>query len=281
MPELPEVETVRRGIAPLVKGRRILKVGVPPDPGGVRTFRRVTSVPALRNRVANRKIIRLRRRGKYLLFELENGDVLIVHLGMSGRLLRRRRRDPPDPHTRAVLHLEGDRELRLADPRKFGEIYLFCPDEGETRVNPDELGIEPFDPGFTAGWLFPRLAGSSRAIKTALLDQRLIAGIGNIYSDEILFASRIKPDRKASSITRREAGLIVRHTRRILRDAISRRGTTAGDRTYRDSRNRAGTYQNELKVYSLDGDPCPRCRAGITSRPIGGRTAHFCPACQK
>jgi len=281
MPELPEVETVRRGIISLVKGRRILKVGVPPDPRGVRTFRRVASVPALRTRVASQKITGLRRRGKYLLFELENGDILIVHLGMSGRLLVRRRRDPPDPHTRAVLQLEGDRELRLADPRKFSEIYLFCPEKGETRVNPDKLGIEPLDPGFTADWLFPRLAGSSRAIKAALLDQRFIAGIGNIYSDEILFASRIKPDRKASSITRREAGTIVRHTRRILREAVSRRGTTAGDGTYRDSRNRAGTYQNKLQVYALDGDPCPRCRAGIISRPIGGRTAHFCPACQK
>lgn len=281
MPELPEVETVRRGIAPHVRGKHIVKVTIPPDPRGVRTLRRVSSVPGFRKQLAGREIKRVARRGKYLLFELDSGDTLILHLGMSGRLLKRRRKYPPDPFTRIVFLLEGDLELRLADPRKFGEAYLLSAERGETRVNPHRLGIEPLDRGFTADWLFSRLAGSSRAIKTALLDQGLIAGIGNIYSDEILFASRIRPDRPASSLNRSEVERIVLHTRRILKKAIEKRGTTAGDGTYRDSRNRMGSYQNELSVYALDGKPCPRCRREIDSRTIGGRTAHFCPSCQK
>ncbi len=281
MPELPEVETVRRGIEPRIRGKRILSAEVIPDPQGIRTLRRVKSTPAFRRRLANRIIKKVDRRGKYLLLYLDQGEILIIHLGMSGRLLIRRPSDPPDPHTRMIFHLENKLELRFADPRKFGEVYLFSPSRGETTVNPWNLGPEPFAPEITAGWLLSRLAKSSRAIKSALLDQNLIAGIGNIYSDEILHASRIRPDRQSSSITRAEADRIVRNTRRILKLAISKRGTTAGDGVYRDSRNQPGSFQNYLRVYAREGEGCYNCRGKIASRPIGGRTAHFCPECQK
>ncbi|MDD5224834.1 MAG: bifunctional DNA-formamidopyrimidine glycosylase/DNA-(apurinic or apyrimidinic site) lyase [bacterium] len=281
MPELPEVETVRRGIEPAIRGKRILSAEVIPDPKGIRTLRRVRSAPAFRKNLTNRIIEKVDRRGKYLLIYLNHDEILIIHLGMSGRLLIRRPSDPPDPHTRIIFHLEKKLELRFADPRKFGEVYLFSPALGETAVNPLDLGPEPFDPEITSAWLLSRLAKSSRPIKAALLDQYLIAGIGNIYSDEILHASRIRPDRNASSITREEADRIVRHTRRILKLAISKRGTTAGDGVYRDSRNQPGSFQNHLQVYAREGEGCYHCRSKIASRTIGGRTAHFCPECQK
>ena len=281
MPELPEVETVRRGIEPAIRGKHILSVEILSDPRGVRTLRRVKSTPAFRKRLAHRIIRKVSRRGKYLLLYLDRGEILVIHLGMSGRLLLRQPRDPSDPHTRMIFHLEKKLELRFADPRKFGEVYLFSPSRGETTVNPLALGPEPFSPEITAAWLSARLTKSSRAIKAALLDQNLIAGIGNIYSDEILHASRIRPDRKASSITRAEAGRIVRNTRSILKQAISKRGTTAGDGVYRDSRNQPGSFQNYLRVYAREEEGCYRCRGKIASRAIGGRTAHFCPQCQK
>lgn len=279
MPELPEVEIIRRDLGPLVAGKKIVKVRIIPDPGGLRALRRYPSRQKFSRRLKGSIIKDIRRRAKYLLFPLSTGDSLIIHLGMSGQLLYRGQTDKRDKFTRVVFKLDDGHELRFIDPRKFGEIYLYSEKSGDTGIELSTLGPEPLGKGFTTVSLRSLLRGRVKPIKTFLMDQRLISGIGNIYSDEILFMAGIHPLRPASSLREEEIKHLYQAIRKILAQAIRHRGTSVND--YRNGFGNSGGFQKRLMVYQRRAERCHRCRGIIRSLKIQGRTSSFCPRCQK
>jgi len=272
MPELPEVEVIRRGLAPEVVGRRFLRVAV-----GEKSLRRQSPAGELRRLLEGRRITGLRRRGKYLLFELEDGASLLVHLGMTGRLLLIRGPSLALPHTHVTFRLEGGLELVFQDVRRFGQVLAFPP--GVTPAPLSQVGQEPFSRTVTPAWLAAQTRGRSRAIKNFLLDGRVLAGIGNIYACEILFAAGIHPATPVAALNLKDWSRILKETRRILKAAICKGGTTVSD--YLNSRGETGLFQLELMVYGRAGEPCRRCGAAIVRIVQGGRSTFFCPHCQK
>ena len=280
MPELPEIETIKNDLAPRVLGKIITKVTFLPDPK-LRIIRRFHSAPDFIKELQGANIQFLRRRAKYLIFDLIPSKSLVMHLGMSGQLLLKKTGSPYEPYTRAVFHFNKGTELRFVDPRKFGEIFLKLPTVHSHAVTLDCLGPEPLEKDFSPTYLTRILQKSRRAIKTLLLDQKSIAGIGNIYSDEILFHAKIHPARLANTLKRSDIKLLHRSIRKILTDAIANRGTTAADKRYRDGLGNAGKFQKKLKVYQRRGNPCFACGTIIKSMRLGGRSASFCPHCQK
>ena len=271
MPELPEVETIVQGLRPLLAGRRISYVAVhwPGVLGGLD--------PAdCAARLVGRRIGGIERRAKYIVITLDGGDALLVHLRMTGRLTIGPATAPPEPHLRAALGLgEGD-ELRFADMRKFGRLLVLSEDEARAALA--KLGPEPLAEGFGVADLV-RILGRRRApIKSALLDQTALAGVGNIYADEALFHAGIHPRRPAETLCEAEWRRLHAGVRRALADGIEHGGTTF--RSYRDSRGQAGSHQNSLNVYRRAGQPCPRCGGAVERITVGGRSSHYCPRCQ-
>lgn len=279
MPELPEVETIRRDLETLVTGKKIIKVEIVPDPKGFRALRRFPSEQAFVREVEGRIITLIDRRGKYLLFKLDTGDTLIIHLGMTGQLLYRERTMEREDFTRIAFILDGY-ELRFTDARKFGELYLYSPGRYED-LDVSRLGPEPLSDVFTPDYLTQVLAKKKKAIKRVLLDQDVIAGIGNIYSDEILFEARIHPHRPACSLGSQEIRKLHQTTKVVLERAIQLRGTSARDDKFVDAFGRRGNFQGQLKVYQRTEHPCIICGRPIATSKLGGRSAHFCPHCQK
>jgi formamidopyrimidine-DNA glycosylase len=271
MPELPEVETIRRDLLPLICGRTITGVRVAPDAARV-----IRDVPpaAFAERIVGRRIDDLTRRGKYLLFRLSGGLWLVAHLRMTGALLHRRASDPADPYVRAVIALDDGTELRYADLRKLGQLWLV--DAPEEAVG--KLGPEPLDAAFTAARLGRAIGRRKAPIKAVLLDQRALAGLGNIYADEALFAARIHPLRPASTLSEAEMKRLHRAIRRVLNDALANRGSSFRD--YVDAAGREGTHHLRVKVFRRTGQPCYVCRAEIARIKVGGRSTHFCRHCQ-
>lgn len=278
MPELPEVETIKRDLGPLVAGRKIVMVRIIPDPGGLRALRRYPSQQRFVRRIKGTTISDLKRRAKYLLFLLSTGDSLIIHLGMSGQLLYRKQADKLERFTRIIFKLDDGHELRFIDPRKFGETYLYSEKSGDTEIELSALGPEPLGKGFTAARLRSILNDRRRPIKALLLDQRQISGIGNIYSDEILFMAGIHPMRPASSLREKEIKHLYQAIREILTKAIRYRGTSVSD--YRNGFGNSGGFQKRLMVYQRGAERCHRCQGIIRSLKIQGRTCCFCPRCQ-
>lgn len=273
MPELPEVETVKNVTAPQICGRRIERVALNrgdviahPAPDG---FVRLAT---------GRAVTGMGRRGKFLRFFLDDGAEMVLHLRMTGRLLAVPPEFPAEKHTHVVFSLSGRLQLRFADVRRFGRFWLLRKGEKDcTGMN--DLGLEPFDAALTPVWLKERLGASRRAVKTCLLDQSVVAGIGNIYSDEILFAARIRPTRAASSLSRPEWERLARAVREVMRFHVEQTAVSAEEFL----RGRGTEYRNTplLKVYGRDGDPCPVCGATLQRAVVGGRSSVFCPRCQK
>lgn len=275
MPELPEVETVRRDIDARFRGRRIQEA----EATGVRTLRRHGSPGELVDRVQNRELIGARRRGKYLLLDLDSGDVVVVHLGMSGQLLAAAASDPPIRHTHVALHFDGGDELRFVDPRTFGEVFVSTPEGPAGEIAElAHLGLDPLDAGEDA--LAGALAGRTTKLKPLLMDQRRIAGIGNMYADEILFAAQLRFDRAAASLNPREIGALHRSMVDVLTEAIAHRGSSLADEQYRDLYGQVGRYQLRHRVYARQGQPCPRCATPVARLKVAGRSNFFCPKCQ-
>jgi formamidopyrimidine-DNA glycosylase len=269
VPELPEVETIKNDLAPQMAGRTLRQVvlywpGVVQEP----------SPQQLAERLPGQRVVTLSRRGKYLLLGLLSGESLIFHLMMTGRLLLRHLSHPPDPHTRVAFLLDGDLELRFADTRKFGRIWL----TREPQRVLGKLGPEPLDSAFGVAELAERLKGRSGRIKPLLLDQSFLAGVGNIYADESLFLARIHPLRKASSLSPKEVEGLYRALRIVLQRAIKNRGTSFDD--YRDGFGEMGRNQLELSIFQRGGESCPRCGATVQRIVVGGRGTHLCPHCQ-
>jgi formamidopyrimidine-DNA glycosylase len=271
MPELPEVEYVARQLRAEVPGRRIERVDVlwsrTVEPVDAREFE---------VRVTGQRIERIDRRGKHLLISLDSGDMLVVHRRMTGNLIFAR---SPDEalYVRVIFTLDDGRLLLFTDPRKFGRVLLVS--AGETSEALLALGPEPLDPGFTPRILAERLSGTRRPIKAVLLDQTVVAGLGNIYADEALFRARIHPLRPAASLTRREVAALRDAIVETLLDGIEHGGTTFG--RHRDIYNEAGRNLEHLRVYRRTGEPCPRCGTPITRITVAQRGTHFCPQCQR
>jgi len=282
VPELPEAETIVRGLRRLVPGRTVVDVRIVHDdvlrgdPG------------ALRRGVIGRTFTAVDRRGKNVVFLLDDGSRLVVNLGMTGRLLAVSAEPEPAGEARAALRpeathpavrfaLDDGRHLVFDDVRRFGTLELLSPDgwrEREARMGP-----EPLSDGFTTDVLAERLDRSRAPVRSWLLDQRRIAGIGNIYAAEALWRARVDPTRPARSLERDEARRLHRSLREVLRRAVEAGGTTLRD--YRDAEGREGAFGRQLSVYGREGEPCSRCGTTIERVVFSSRSAFFCPVCQR
>jgi formamidopyrimidine-DNA glycosylase len=277
MPELPEVETIRRDIEKEFVNKRIKKV----DVTGSRSVRRHQDVREFIARTEGRKVTGTRRRGKYLLLKLDSGDIVVAHLGMSGQLLRANPKDPVGKHTHVVLTFVGAPQLRFVDPRTFGELFVTAPDRLEDEV-PElaHLGFDPIDEQMAWTSFGVLLAARRAKLKPLLMDQRFVAGIGNIYADEILFSAGLRHDRSSDSLTPQEIRRLYRSIIETLQEAIKHRGSSLADEQYRDIFGDAGEFQRLHNVYDREGQACPRCRSTITRIKANGRSSFFCPQCQ-
>jgi formamidopyrimidine-DNA glycosylase len=279
MPELPEVEVVRRGLEAHVVGRRIDKVEV----GRERTVRR-TSREAVIDGLTGTTVTRAGRHGKYLVCALDSGDAVMIHLRMSGQLVLAPADTLRPPHTHVVLTLSSGDELRFIDPRTFGEVVVFDPDHAAVEV-PElaRLGPDPIAHGLTVLELRRLLAGRSRQLKALLLDQHTLAGLGNIYTDEVLHAARLRPERPASSLGARQVTTLHGAIMEVLGAAIEAGGSTLADEQYVGLSGEVGSYQHDHLVYGREGAPCARCgpRSAIVRVQSAGRSTYFCPRCQR
>ena len=279
--ELPEVEVMRRDLEKDVVGRRIKDAEVKPSKNAMRVIRRHGKRKEFTSRLEGRKITKVERRGKYLLLNLDDGDVLVVHFGMSGQFQRANGRTALAPHTHVVLTFQQGGDLRFIDPRTFGEMFVTELDGVEKEVTElSHLGIDPLEDAMS--WdNFGRLVASKHMkLKSLLMDQKFLAGIGNIYSDEILFGAGLRWDRMSDSLSGEEIRRLYRSMVETLQEAVKHRGSSLADEQYVDLNGKPGEYQLHHKVYAREGEACRRCRQPIVRQRIGGRSTFFCEACQ-
>ncbi|MFP4326925.1 MAG: bifunctional DNA-formamidopyrimidine glycosylase/DNA-(apurinic or apyrimidinic site) lyase [Paracoccaceae bacterium] len=283
MPELPEVETVRRGLAPVMEGRRILRAQVN------RPDLRWPFPASMAERLTGQGVIQLRRRSKYILADLDGGETLLIHLGMSGRILisgdplgRFLHHHPaPERHDHVVLDMEGGARVTFNDPRRFGAMDLFATAAADSHKLLSALGPEPLGNAFDEPYLASRLKGRNTPIKAALLDQHVVAGLGNIYVCEALFRTGISPLRKAGRLSARRAATLVPAIRAVLQDAIAAGGSSLRD--YRQADGELGYFQHSFDVYGREGAPCrrPGCTGTVRRVVQSGRSSFYCAACQR
>lgn len=293
MPELPEVETIRRDLAAIMLGSKIISVDIL-SPGSASH-----SAAFFKKELVGRKIIEVSRRGKLLIFRLapsagKKMDYIIVHLKMTGQLIFSGKKDEvagghsynskeelkslPNKHTRAVLKLADGGKLFFNDMRRFGYIKLVSKKELDD-VLARSYGPEPLTVTFTFPAFLYALSRTNVKIKAALLNQKLIAGLGNIYADEVLWEARLRPDRPTQSLKPAELKKLYNAINRIIKLAVKKRGTTFSD--YVDSRGRSGNFSKFLKVYGRHGEKCPHCHSLLKKAKIVGRGTHYCAICQK
>ena len=282
MPELPEVETVRRGLEEHLVGRRLVEVVVT----GRRTVRRQPA-PELVERLAGRTVVSAARKWKFLALTLDDEQVLVVHLRMSGQLLWVAAGGDSEPvplaaHTHVVVRLDNGSELRFVDPRTFGEWYV-TDEIGADGLPADfsRFGPDPLVDGLTARVLAQRFAGHRVPLKAALTDQRVVSGIGSIYADEICFVARLRPDRRTDTLSAEEIARLSRACTRLLRKAVQLRGSSLRDERYRDLMGGLGSYQLHHNVYDRLAQPCVRCGTAISRVRFGARVAYCCEGCQQ
>ena len=274
MPELPEIETMRRAAAPRTVGRMIVRTEVRhpsviarPDP---ESFIRLTE---------GHRIGGLDRRGKYLIARLDDGGRIVMHMRMTGCLVAAPAGHPEMPHTHIVLHLDDGMELRFSDSRRFGRFWLFADEEEDEESGVSSLGPEPGDPALTPGYLKGRIGNSGRPVKTCLLDQGVVAGIGNIYSDEILFSCGIDPACPAKSLDDDDWVRLADE----IPECISRftEANTVTPEEFLESGGRSYRSAPMIRIYAHDGSHCPVCGTTLERRVIGGRSSVSCPKCQR
>jgi formamidopyrimidine-DNA glycosylase len=273
MPELPEVESTRLFLEPALVGRRIMAAEVMRE----RMVRRQQG--DFTARVVGRTIRRLGRHGKFMLADLSGDMVWVTHLGMSGRISLARRSDPLIPHTNVIIRVGGGVEMRFVDPRTFGFVVAYTPEEYAAspmaRLGPDALTDLP-----TRAGLASQLAGRTAPIKALLLDQNVLAGLGNIYADEALWRARIAPQRPGGSLTVDELGRLRRGITATLAAGLRWGGTSLDDLAYLLPDGRAGEFASRLRAYGRTDEPCSRCGAPIRHTVIRQRSTHWCPSCQ-
>ncbi len=293
MPELPEVETVKRGLEPVLLGHRIARVELR------RKDLRFPFPPRFAERIQGAKVEALIRRAKYILAHLDTGEILILHLGMTGRFTIVRpdgrsanlgefyfENGTESPHDHVVFHLDDGTRITYSDPRRFGLMDIASREEGENHKFLRAIGVEPLGNGLSSEYLAAKLRGKKAPLKAALLDQRIIAGLGNIYVSEALYRARLSPRRKSSTLLKKTShdprlDDLVRHVRDILTEAIAAGGSTLQD--YQSAEGVKGEYQQRFLVYDREGEPCRTraCESVIKRIVQSGRSTFFCPTCQR
>jgi formamidopyrimidine-DNA glycosylase len=278
--ELPEVEVVRRDLEKDVVGRRIAAVEVRRMKNTKRVIRRHKTPKEFRDRLVGHKVTRAERKGKYVLLHLDDGNVLVVHFGMSGRFLRGNKRLPLDNHSHVIVTFQTGGDLRFVDPRTFGEMFVTAADDLGKVKELSHLAIDPLESMFTWQQFSGALANRASKLKPLLMDQQFVSGLGNIYSDEVLFAAGLRHDRASDELSAQEVRRLYRAIQETVQEAIRFRGTTLGDEAYVDLYGKPGEYQHELRVYGRRGEPCRRCRTPIEVVKYSGRNSYYCPQCQ-
>lgn len=276
MPELPEVEVIRRGLLPLLRGRRVVDIR-----HSGKNLRSPVPLQEMRERLTQTIITDVQRRAKYLLFPTDRGDQLIIHLGMTGKLGVLPADLPVAKHDHLFFLLDNGKELRYHDTRRFGSVHII----GQENRQADETtffatsGPEPFSYALTADYLKKKAKGSSQSIKTFIMNSRIIAGVGNIYANESLFAAHIHPGRPAGTLTKKQWQHLLAEIRAVLELAIACGGSTISD--FVNAGGERGYFQMNFKVYGRDGKPCRNCSEPLRKTVITGRASYFCPHCQK
>jgi formamidopyrimidine-DNA glycosylase len=283
VPELPEVETVRRGLAPVMEGRTILAADIR------RPDLRWPLPERMAERLTGRRVERLRRRSKYILADLSSGETLLIHLGMSGRMLVsgamlgefHHHHPAPEKHDHVVLEMEGGARITFNDARRFGAMDLVATDGAEAHWLLAGLGPEPLGNAFDEDYLVARLRGRNTPVKAALLDQRIVAGLGNIYVCETLHRAGISPRRCAGRIAEPRIRALVPVIRQVLAEAIEAGGSSLRD--YRQADGELGYFQHTFRVYDREGEPCvtPGCPGTVARIVQSGRSSFFCATCQR
>jgi formamidopyrimidine-DNA glycosylase len=275
MPELPEVETIKKGLERALVGARITGVAAT-----VKTLRLPIRLERLQEGCVGRTITRLRRRAKFIVVVFDNGRGLLLHLGMTGAFQVVPAEVPPGKHDRVVWTLADGRQWRFMDTRRFGSV-CFC----ETDVAPADppalahLGPEPLESAFDAEYLYALSRNRSRPVKSLLMDQKMVVGIGNIYANEALFRAGVAPGRRSRCLGRRSCGALVCAIKTVLAEAIEAGGTTISD--FQSVTGEEGKFRTRLEVYGRHGKPCPRCGAPIRREVLAGRSTFYCSRCQK
>ncbi|WP_439122085.1 bifunctional DNA-formamidopyrimidine glycosylase/DNA-(apurinic or apyrimidinic site) lyase [Marivita sp.] len=283
MPELPEVETVRRGLAPAMEGQIIAQARVN------RPDLRWPFPEHMSERLTGKRVLRLRRRSKYILGDLESGETLLIHLGMSGRMLISgdplgqfvHKHPAPEKHDHVVFDMDNGARITFNDPRRFGAMDLFETEKAETHPLLASIGPEPLGNSFDESYLVAALANRNTPMKSALLDQKTVAGLGNIYVCEALFRSKIHPTRPARRVAKNRISRLVPVIRDVLSDAIEAGGSSLRD--FRQADGELGYFQHRFDVYGREGDPCrtPGCTSTVRRIVQSGRSTFYCPTCQR
>ena len=270
MPELPEVETIKRDLQQLVVGKKILDVTTD-SPKQVKP-----SLKLVKKAIIGMAIKKVERRAKLIQIFLSNNKILIIHLKLTGRVLIRDKQDPLDKWQHVTINLNGNQELRFCDLRKFGWVKLVT--NKELQIINKELGVEPFDKEFTVDYLKKLFAKTNRAIKIVIMDQKKISGIGNIYANDALFLAGINPRRPAKKLRNSEVTKLRKAIKKVLKAGIKHRG--ASDQHYLDALGQKGSYQDHFLTYQRDGQKCFNCQGKIKRIKLGGRSTFYCPVCQ-
>jgi formamidopyrimidine-DNA glycosylase len=274
MPELPEVETVVRTLNHLVAGKRIDRVTVLLD----RIIQKPKDKEQFAAALQGQTIKGLERRGKFIRFLLDD-LVLVSHLRMEGRYGLYREEEPVEKHTHVIFHFTDGTELRYRDVRQFGTMHIFRAGDELISAPLHKLGLEPLDPDFTAEVLRNRIGGKPTKLKPLLLNQEVVAGLGNIYVDEALFRAGLHPERPADSLTIPEMKRLHAAIVSVLREAVDAGGSSI--KSYVNGQGEMGMFQQQLHVYGRKGEPCTACGTAIVKMTLGGRGTHYCPKCQK
>ena len=274
MPELPEVETIKNDVRTHLLGRRVSAVDLK-DP----TLVRRPAPEEFVSRLVHNAFVSADRRAKYLIIGLDSGDSLVLQLAITGQFILVRPVERLSKNTRLIVDLEDGGELRLVDASGYARAQLLRAEEIAEALRLEELGPDPTSPGLAVAQLRALLAGRRGRIKSLLIDQRFLAGLGNIYADEALFRAGIHPAREARSLGEDEVARLFEAMRQVLLTGIAKRGTTIA--TYRDLLGQPGHYQEELQVFRRTGLPCPRCGGPVEMIRLGARDTHFCPRCQR
>jgi len=271
MPELPEVETIVRELRSEIVEKTILSCQIPKE-----SYLRGQEVDTFAAAVTGKTVTALDRRGKYIIWRFAEGGGTLSHLGMTGKYVKLSPETESPKHTVARLGF-GEFDLILEDARRFGRLLYF---DRESEVLPlQKMGAEPFSPEFNGAYILEQFKNRKRAVKELLLDQTIIAGLGNIYASEILFRAKLHPLKSGETIDASQAEELVSHTRKVLEEAIAHNGTTISD--YKRVDEKSGEFQNFLQVYDKEGQPCPICGDSIKRIVTGGRSAYYCERCQK
>ncbi len=280
MPELPEVEVIKRDLEKEIVGRRVKDVEVRPGSNAMKIIRRHGRRKEFEDLLVGAKVEEIQRAGMYLGLLLEDDKVLAVNLGPNGLLLKTSASDTLASHTHVVIGFTIGGQLRIVDPKMSGEVFVATKEEWEklraSETSIDALGDQPF----TWQHFSALLEGGNKSMKDLLMDERFFCGLGNVYSDEVLFAAGIRPDRSSKSLSSQDVRRLYRALMETMQDAVKARGTSWGDTDFKDLQGDPGHYQLELKVYEREGEACRRCRNFIAKEEFGDDHTYFCPQCQ-